>query len=206
MARRKIDQELLKGVSERLRIAFGTDKVPQVWERIGKIVTQKSLWDYLSAIIMPGPDVLIAVSRVYNVSLDWLLTGQESFLDQDGDVYYAGLLQQLTRLGIKEEALEYLTIMVERHSRAQQTPEQSIRIQLTDSLGLDTVGKRLRYLRESEMELTLEAMAEEMGISPEKLERIEAGEIQPSVRAIQTLHSRYPELLDKDTLDWLLAK
>jgi transcriptional regulator with XRE-family HTH domain len=203
MARKKHNQALLKGVAERLKTAFGDDKAPQAWVKLDKIVTQKSLWDYLSGLIMPGPEVLIKVAETYHVTIDWILTGEQTLADIDNTQTdeLDGMVRKLARLGVAEDAKEYLSIMIEKQSRKSMTPEQEVRQALTGSLGLDTTGKRLKHLRESELNLSLRSMAKLMGITEARLRRMEADEIPIPANALTKLYAAHSDTID---LDWLL--
>ena len=118
MGPRPKNDEFYQAVAKRLRLAFGQDKLKEVEFKLGGIVTYHALYDYLNRDVIPRPDVLKRISEVYDVSVDWLLKGDESERPVDGEERAMfKQMRQARTLGIAEEALEYVNYLIKKKEK-----------------------------------------------------------------------------------------
>lgn len=72
------NEALAKSFGQRLKKISGNISQSKLAEKLDNIVSQKTLWDYINGLSMPRPDALLKISEKFNVSVDWLLKGNES--------------------------------------------------------------------------------------------------------------------------------
>ncbi len=192
------------GFAKRFSSLVKGEEDKQIAIKLDSKVSPKSIWNYRHGEAFPSPDVLMAISEVYEVSLDWLLRGQESLFprdQQEEDILKT--FRHARAAGVAEEGVDFFNYLVNKQHR--ETSEKALRLRFTQIFGLDTIGKRLRHLRESEFGETLEAMAESLNLNPAEYERIERDEIAPGSRMLTALAGRNTTAsLGDDVLDWLL--
>jgi len=70
---------------------------------------------------------------------------------------------------------------------------------------VDTIGVRLRFLRENSLFLSREKFVEDLGVAAKTLERYENDETSPDSKFLTRMWSKYSNKLSSGDLDWLLT-
>lgn len=120
--KRPKDEALVKEFSKRLKNLIGTIPLSKVEIKLGRIVGQKSLWDYVNGLSMPSPVVLTKIAEIFNVSVDYLLTGQESLFKDDFERKFFSTLREAEKLGVAEQAQKYLQFLIEQKKKTDEDP------------------------------------------------------------------------------------
>lgn len=77
------DEQTKKEIAWRLKKVTGGKKPSVIKEELGGIVSAKAIWKYLNGYSIPRADILIKISEVYDVTIDWLLRGDKSIIPKD---------------------------------------------------------------------------------------------------------------------------
>lgn len=159
---------------------------------------------WLSGQVYPPMQFLIKIAARYKVSLDWILTGQESLLPKDQrESDFIIRYRSLVNRGVAEPLEEFM-----QHQLAKVKANDKIwadRLWVTKAYSLDTVGKRLCYIRETEKGLTQKQMGDKIGLTERDYKKLEEDKIMPTQQVINALTGvlRDPETLDASIMDWL---
>ncbi len=116
--RRPRDEKSLKEFANRFKDLIGDMALSKVADKLDRIVSQKTFWDYENGLSMPGPDVLRKLSEKFGVSVDWLLTGQESLFAKDEfERRYLMTLREAGELGVAETVERYARFVIEEKKK-----------------------------------------------------------------------------------------
>lgn len=118
------DEEMAHGVASRLSLIFKGQMDKDVAKALRDIVTDKAIWAYRNEKAIPIPQVLKRISEVYDVSVDWILNGDESQFPKDPtEVYALEQFRQARIQGIAEEAMEYVTYLIDKKEKEMEDKE-----------------------------------------------------------------------------------
>ncbi len=155
-------------------------------------VSYHSLSDYVTGESMPSPPVLLKIAEVLEISIDWLLRGEQSPYPRDRtELQLYNLLREASDLGVAEQAIEFLGIIIERNRRARDEEQGEALEQLRKALKLNTIGKRLQHIRKVELRLPLELVARELETTPEVLRAVEEDKEPPSAQMLSLMTRHY---------------
>lgn len=200
------EENLLKAaIGDRLRETLKASRV-KIKEAAAELGTpEPTLNRWLSGIHYPNMEALVRFSVIYKVSLDWILTGQESLLPKDQResdfiIHYRSLVDR----GVAEP----LEAFMEHQLASVRAKDKSkaLRVQAGKAFHLDTFGKRLRYVRKSQEGQTPAQMAERINLTERDYLKIERDELLPGTRVLTALASILmdEETRDQSIIDWLL--
>lgn len=160
---------------------------------------------WLSGQVYPPMQFLIKVAARYKVSLDWILTGQESLLpkdqrEEDFIIQYRSLVDR----GVAEPLEAFMDHQLARVRVKDES--KALRVQAGRAFHLDTFGKRLRYIRESQEGRSPADMGDLIGLTEADYLKIERDEQLPGTRVLTALTGVLmdPETKDQSIIDWLL--
>lgn len=112
------NEALAKDFGQRLKKISGNISQTKLAEKLDNIVSPKTLWDYINGLSMPRPDALLKISEKFNVSIDWLLKGENSQIPKNEQekkflMYY----RKAEDLGITNDIERYIRLMVDDAER-----------------------------------------------------------------------------------------
>lgn len=82
-------------------------------ESLGGIVDPSTPWTYAAGISLPDPEVLIRISEVYGVSIDYLLKGERSPVPRDNEEQEVlRLFRRAKSLNVGKDVLKFLRVLV----------------------------------------------------------------------------------------------
>lgn len=203
--RKTIDEQLKIQIGSRLKelIKDNKDQHTMLAKEYGIPLSTFNTW--LAGISYPPMQFLIKLAGQYKVSLDWILTGQESLLPKDQResdfiIQYRSLVER----GISEPLEEFMEHQL--HKARAKDEIKALRVRAGRAFNLDTFGKRLRYVRESQEGQTPAQMAEHIGLTEADYIKIEADEVLPGTQVLTALTGVLmdEETHDQSIMDWLL--
>lgn len=200
-----MSNELKTDIGARLRevIANNNARMTKVAGQLD--IPESTLSKWIAGIHYPAMASLVKFARLYKVSLDWILTGQESLLpkdqrEEDFIIRYRKLVEQ----GVAEDIDLYMTSQLTLTKIKNKI--KATRGKATRAFQLNTFGKRLCYIRESEEGLAPKEMGDRIGLTERDYLKIEGDEILPGTRELTALtgYLMDPETKDQTIIDWLL--
>ena len=81
--RKPRNEAFTKEFAIRIKQLIGDTPLSKISLKLDKIIGVGTLWDYVNGLSMPRPDVLVKISKEFNVSIDWLLKGEKSEIPKD---------------------------------------------------------------------------------------------------------------------------
>lgn len=205
----KTGEDVLKSkIGERLKSVVRAEGAQNsaVADALGVPLSTFNSW--LGGIHYPAMASLVKFAGLYKVSLDWILTGQESLLpkdqrEEDFVIRYRSLVER----GVAEPLEAFMAHQIDRARVKDES--KAMRVQAGRAFHLDTFGKRLCYVRESEEgqeDRSPAAMAERLGLTERAYLDIEGDEVLPGTRVLTALTGLLmdPETKDQSIIDWLL--
>ncbi len=121
--RTRRDERLAKEFSKRLKELIGDMSLPKVSERLGGIVSPVTLWDYINGHSLPRPDVLLKIAELFDVTVDYLLTGQQPLFPANKlEKKFFDTMREAEALGIAEQAEQFVRLMIEQKKKTEGNP------------------------------------------------------------------------------------
>lgn len=202
MAGRKTRNEAVaKAMGQRLKELFDNENLADVAKRIDGVVSRKALWSYINGLSIPSADVLMVISEKYNVSIDWLLKGQESLIPRDNkETDLLITFRRARAAGVAEQIMPYMHYLTETKAKGDAKKSLDVWDQIVEVNGLDTLGKRLRYIRVNELRLDQETFADRLNINADELADIEEDKALPRAMTLTTYNSKYNNVCPLDIL------
>lgn len=120
----------------RLKELIGEKSLSEVARDIDGIVSQKTLWDYVNGISMPGPDVLVKISETFKVSIDYLLKGQISlFPKDDHEKRLLYKIREAEQLQVSEKIDSYSDYVIDKAKKEKESSTSAQSKNVRDKAG-----------------------------------------------------------------------
>jgi len=186
-----MDEKLAAVLGNRIKELVGDRKYSAIARQIG--VKPNTFWGYLNGLTMPSFKVLLKLAEHFDVSVDWLLRGQESLLPKDPlEMDVISSIRKISDRKVAQQAASYVHFLAGEHDRAGSELHEVFE-KIVEAKGLDTLGKRLAYIREIELGMSKAEFSDELGISVDELSDIEAGIAQPRALTLMAYNSKFNE-------------
>ncbi|MDA8156279.1 MAG: helix-turn-helix transcriptional regulator [Actinomycetota bacterium] len=118
--KRPVDEVLKKEFGQRFKALVDKTPLSKVANQLDNIVSPVTLWDYVNGQSLPGPVVLKKIAEFYNVTVDYLLSGQQPlFPVTDMEKKFFNTMREAEALGIAEQAEHFVRIMIEQKKQAE---------------------------------------------------------------------------------------
>lgn len=196
-----LEDELKAAIGARIRELLKNNK-----ESIAEILTEYNIprstfTSYLTGQCFPPPQLIISLAEKYNVSIDWIMKGQESLLPKDGlESDILTMTREAASLGVASEGMEYMAYIVDRARDREKAKAHVLRLKVSKVVVRDTIGKRMRSAR-GDRNMSPEEMAGELGLTERALDDIEEGRTVPGAQVLTRLSS----LLDDERwFNWII--
>lgn len=171
-------------------------------------IPRSTMDSWLGGVHYPDMKFMIHLARRYGVTLDWILTGQESLLPKDGRerdliIHYRDLKEH----GVADAVDEFMDHQLQKSHSAAEEIDRNSRKRAAKAFGLDTFGKRLRYLRETERwEESVKEFAAKLDLTEQDYLALEEDRKLPGTRTLTALTGLLmdPVTKDQSIIDWLL--
>ena len=198
MARNKKDEELSVVLGKRIKELAGERKHSAIARQIG--VKPNTFWGYLNGLTMPSYKVLLKLADHFNVSVDWLLRGQESPVPKDPiEMKVISCMRRISDKSVAKQVADYALFLSNEHDRSGSERHEVWGL-IIKTQGLDTLGKRMAYIREMELGISPSEFAEELGITVVELNNIEADKTRPRASTLTTYQSKFNSICPLDIL------
>lgn len=124
--RKPRNEAFTKEFALRIKHLIGNTPLSKISLKLDKIIGVGTLWDYVNGLSMPRPDVLVKISKEFNVSVDWLLKGEESEIPKDEQEkrllkYY----REAKDLGITDKIESYARFAIEEAKREKNSDQNT---------------------------------------------------------------------------------
>lgn len=118
--RRKRDDVLAAEIGKRIKELMGDLKRTDIAGKIG--IAPSTLWDYMNGDAIPGPEILIKLADILNVSIDYLLKGQQSLFAKNEDEKEALYQYRETeKLTVSEQYKRYGRFLINETKKQKKT-------------------------------------------------------------------------------------
>lgn len=112
------NETLAKEFGQRLKKISGNISQSKLAEKLDNIVSQKTLWDYINGLSMPRPDALLKIAEKFNVSVDWLLKGNDSEIPQnEQEKRFLRYYREAHELNVADKIEHFAKYTIEEASR-----------------------------------------------------------------------------------------
>jgi transcriptional regulator with XRE-family HTH domain len=193
-----MDENLAAVLGKRIKELVGDRKYSAIARQIG--VKPNTFWGYLNGLTMPSFKILLKLAEHFDVSVDWLLKGQESLLPKNSlEMDVLSSIRRITDRRVAEQAATYVHFLAgERDKPGSELHE--VYEKIIEANGLDTLGKRLAHIRETELGMSKKEFADELGLSVDELNEIESDIARPRALTLMAYHSKFNGICPLDIL------
>lgn len=113
--KRPKDEILLKDFAMRFKKLVGNLSFKKIGEKLDNIVSIQTLYGYLHGLSLPSPPVLLKISEKFNVTIDWLLKGEQSPIpcnDREKEFLYR--FREAEELMVADKIESYCNYLIEK--------------------------------------------------------------------------------------------